>query len=119
MVKPFRVPLALLLSCLLLTIVGPRIAAGMIVTTVIDLPVEVTDTTGRMGEQTIKVTIIQDNARPKSSFLMLNHGRGSTPRSRAKAAYALISTTRAISCRKVMRCSYADRYLCRGQFYSP
>jgi dienelactone hydrolase len=76
MIKPFRVSLALLLYCLLLTIAGPRIAAGMIVTTVIDLPVKVTDTRGRTVEQTIKITIIRDNARSKSGFLVLNHGRG-------------------------------------------
>ncbi len=76
MTNLFRMPLALLTSCLLLVIAVPRITAAKIVTEVISLPVKVEDIKGSMIERTIKVTIIRDNAREKSGFMILNHGRG-------------------------------------------
>jgi len=68
--------LPLLMAGLLFIVTLPHAAVGMIITTVIDLPVDVADMKGRRVAQTIKVTIIRDDARPKSGFMVLNHGRG-------------------------------------------
>ncbi len=76
MTRLFRASLTLLSFCFMLPMAIPHIAVATIVTQVIDLPVHVADIKGREFEQTIKVTIIRDDARPKSGFMVMNHGRG-------------------------------------------
>ena len=74
--KTFKRVLVVFSSCLLLVAALPRVAGAKIVTEVIDLPVKVVDIKGRRFEHKIKVTIIRDNTRAKSSFMIMNHGRG-------------------------------------------
>ena len=54
----------------------PISSEAKVVSQVIDLPVKVLDAQGKSVEHAIKVTIVRDDARPKSPFLILNHGRG-------------------------------------------
>lgn len=46
-----------------------------IVEDVVEVPVEVSDPLGRSVRQSIKVTILRDDTRPRAPFLVLNHGR--------------------------------------------
>lgn len=54
---------------------GADPAAAEIIETTVDVPVEVSDTKGGIVRQPIKVTIFRDDARPRSPFMILNHGR--------------------------------------------
>jgi CubicO group peptidase (beta-lactamase class C family)/dienelactone hydrolase len=58
-------------------------AQAKIVQEEIEVPVEVADATGQLVRQPIKVTVFRDEARAKSPFLILNHGRSSDPTKRA------------------------------------
>src|ERR1700729_411587 len=72
----FRTSLTLMSVCCLLGMTFPCTAVAKIITEVIDLPVQVADIKGRKFEHTIMVTIIRDDARAKSGFMVMNHGRG-------------------------------------------
>jgi dienelactone hydrolase len=50
----------------------------------VQIPVEVTDRHQRTHQKSITVTIFRDDARGKSPFLVLNHGRATTRDARAK-----------------------------------
>jgi dienelactone hydrolase len=54
---------------------GADPAAAEIIETTVEVPVEVSDTKGGIVRQPIKVTIFRDDARPRSPFMILNHGR--------------------------------------------
>ena len=66
---------------------APR-AEAEIVETVVKLPVRVLHD-GQPVSQDITLTIIRDNARKKSPFLILNHGRAPTAEGRAKYGRAV------------------------------
>lgn len=58
---------------------------------VVQIPVEVTDEFKRPYQQTITVTVFRDDARGRSPFLVLNHGRAGTSEERlnvGRARYA-------------------------------
>jgi len=55
-----------------------------IVETTVDLPVEVLDSRGDTVRHSIKVTIFRDDARARSSLVVLNHGRATTADARAR-----------------------------------
>lgn len=57
-------------------------AQAKIIQEEIDIPVEVTDAAGHLVRQPIKVTVFRDDARARSPFLILNHGRNSDPAKR-------------------------------------
>jgi dienelactone hydrolase len=61
------------ISIVLSLVCSPAFAA--IIEETISLPVEVRDASGAPVRQSITVTVFRDNARPKSPFLILNHGR--------------------------------------------
>jgi dienelactone hydrolase len=71
-----RNPVAITAMGFLLVMTLQRIAVAKIITQVIALPVKVADIKGRTFEHTITVTIIRDDARAKSGFMVMNHGRG-------------------------------------------
>jgi dienelactone hydrolase len=52
--------------------------SAKVVQEAIELPVEVTDIHGQVVRHRIKVTIVRDDAKTNSPFLVLNHGRGAT-----------------------------------------
>lgn len=60
---------------LLASLAMSRAATAKIVEEVIELPVEVTDIRNLKIKHRIKVTIIRDDAKASSPFLVLNHGR--------------------------------------------
>ncbi len=72
--------------CWLATIATEVQAA--LVEDVVQIPVEVADEFNRKYQQTITVTIFRDDAREKSPFLVLNHGRAGTPEERFKMGRA-------------------------------
>ena len=49
-----------------------------IIQELIELPVDVSDFRGQVVKHRIKLTIIRDDAKVRSPFLILNHGRGAT-----------------------------------------
>lgn len=55
-----------------------------IVETVIDLPASVTDIHGQTTSRAIKVTIFRDDAKARSPFMILNHGRSPHSETRLK-----------------------------------
>ena len=55
---------------------------------VIELPVEVSDFRGQMVKHRIKLTIIRDDAKVSSPFLILNHGRAITRQKNAARSVA-------------------------------
>ena len=61
---------------------------GALVEEVVQIPVEVTDTHQRTHQQSITVTVFRDDAREKSPFLVLNHGRAGTADGRRKLGRA-------------------------------
>ena len=61
--------------CLALSLAVQDAAHAKVVEETIDLPVEVTDQKGQKVQHTIRVFIFRDDARPRSPFLILNHGR--------------------------------------------
>lgn len=75
-----RLALAVLLAGLgiVLHLGGPDTAQAKVREEVIDLAVEVTDIRGRAISHTIKVTVLRDDARARSPFLILNHGRSAS-----------------------------------------
>jgi CubicO group peptidase (beta-lactamase class C family)/dienelactone hydrolase len=74
---------AVLLGALLWTIGLCCGAQAKIIQEEIAVPVEVADANGQLVRQPIKVTIFRDDARARSPFLILNHGRSSDPAKRA------------------------------------
>ena len=66
---------------------APAATAG-IVQEVVEIPVEVKDIRGRNARQSIKVTVVRDDARAQSGFLILNHGRSSDAAKRAGVSAA-------------------------------
>jgi dienelactone hydrolase len=54
----------------------------------IELPVEVTSAYGRVFNHSFKVTIFRDDARARSPFLVLNHGRSAYPSENVKLGRA-------------------------------
>jgi len=54
-------------------------APAVTVEEVLDVPVSVKDAYGRQVDQTIKVTVFRDDSREKAPYLVLNHGRPSSP----------------------------------------
>lgn len=88
---PFR--RASLLAALLALLAHPALAG--IIEQVVDLPVKVTDAAGKPVEQTIKLTIARDDARPRSGFLVLNHGRSGDPAQRRTTGRFQFSDTAA------------------------
>ncbi len=76
-----RVRLALVLLLASLGLLGPGgagAAQAKVVVEVIDLPVTVTDIRGQAINHTIKLTVLRDDARAHSPFLILNHGRSAS-----------------------------------------
>ena len=71
---------ATLASALALT----PLAQAAIVEDVIDVPVQVSNIYGREFAQTIKVTVFHDTDRPRSPYLVLNHGRPTSTAEMAK-----------------------------------
>jgi len=57
-------------------VAAPNPSEAKVVTEVVELPVKVLDAKAQPVEKKIKVTIVRDDARAKSAFLILNHGRG-------------------------------------------
>lgn len=66
-------------------------AQAKIIQEEIDVPVEVADAAGQIVRQPIKVTIFRDDARARSPFLILNHGRSSDAAKRAAIRPAQIA----------------------------
>ena len=64
-----------LILCLWLSALDAQAA---LIEAVVQIPVEVTDEHRRPHQQQITVTIFRDDAREKSPFLVLNHGRAGT-----------------------------------------
>ena len=63
-------------ASVLLAFLSASIAANAkIVQELIELPIEVTDTRGQVVRHDLKVTIVRDDAKARSPFLVLNHGR--------------------------------------------
>ena len=87
-INSLRQTLALILCCLMLAAGSSRGAWAKIVTEIIDLPVKVVDAKSGWLEQPIKVTVLHDDARAKSGFMILNHGRGVNPDINGKRSVA-------------------------------
>lgn len=58
-------------------------ACAKMVEQIVDLPVRVVSMKGETVEQTIKLTIFHDDARPRAPFLIINHGRSALAEERA------------------------------------
>jgi dienelactone hydrolase len=73
---------AMVRSCagigVVLAIASASAVSAKVVQEAIELPVEVTDIQGEVVRHRIKVTIVRDDAKANSPFLILNHGRGAT-----------------------------------------
>lgn len=63
-------------------------AAARLVEEVVQLPVEVRDYYGRTHQHAITVTVFRDDERPRSPFLVLNHGRAGDEAGRARLGRA-------------------------------
>jgi dienelactone hydrolase len=72
----------------LLASVGAR---GAVVEEVVQVPVEAIDAGGNPHRQAITVTVLRDDSRAKSPFLVLNHGRPGTAEGRRKLGRARYS----------------------------
>ena len=72
----------LTLAFALIWLVPPATAA--LVEDVLKVPVEFTDASQRKHQQVITVTVFRDDTRPKSPFLILNHGRSPNAEGRLK-----------------------------------
>lgn len=72
----------LILAFALIGLVPP--AAAALVEDVAKVPVEFTDAAQRTHQHVITVTVFRDDTRPKSPFLILNHGRSPTAAGRVK-----------------------------------
>jgi len=78
-----RATLALMVCCLL-----PAWCAAAFIEQVVEIPVEVADMFGRSYQHAITVTIFRDDARDKSPFLILNHGRAGNAFGRSRLGRA-------------------------------
>ena len=67
-------------------------ACARIIEEVVEIPVEATDRKGQTVSHSIKVTVIRDDARARSGFLVFNHGR--SPKREANQSRAYSSTYR-------------------------
>jgi dienelactone hydrolase len=67
---------------------GVSAAAAAVVEEIVSIPVEVVDRHRKPVKQPITVTVFRDDARAKSPFLVLNHGRSGRPEERAKLGRA-------------------------------
>src|SRR5262245_29457131 len=72
-----------LVTMLLATIIVGHSAEARMIQEEIDVAVAVADATGQLVRQPIRVTVFRDDARARSPFLILNHGRSSDPTKRA------------------------------------
>jgi dienelactone hydrolase len=63
-------------------------ATAALVEDIVKVPVEFSDASQRTHQQVITVTVFRDDTRPKSPFLILNHGRSSTAEGRVKLGRA-------------------------------
>lgn len=77
-------------SCIA-SLLGAGAAAAAIVEDVVALPVEVSDVYGQTWHREITVTIWREDARERSPFLILNHGRAGTATRREKLGRAKYS----------------------------
>lgn len=78
---PHRVAGALTLLCALFLSAS---AAAAVVEEIFELPIEVKDIYGRAHQQSFTVTMFRDDARAKSPFMIINHGRAGNAQARAK-----------------------------------
>src|SRR5262249_31673145 len=69
----------------------PDTAVAKTIEELVELPATVTDIKGRSITHTIKVTVLRDDKRPASPFLILNHGRSRHSEERAKVGQAEFS----------------------------
>ena len=59
-----------------LAVAFPGMAVAKVVTEMVTLPVKVANGKGDTIEHTIRVTVMRDDARASSPFMIINHGRG-------------------------------------------
>src|SRR5690349_14443356 len=59
-----------------LAVAFPGMAVAKVVTEMVTLPVTVANTKGDTIEHPIQVTVMRDDARASSPFMIINHGRG-------------------------------------------
>ena len=76
LVRTIACLISILAYALAAWIAAPNSSEAKIVTELVELLVKVLDAQGQAIEQKIKVTVVRDDARAKSPFLILNHGRG-------------------------------------------
>lgn len=79
-----------MISCLL-----PAWCAAALIEEVVQIPVEVKNKHRRTYQQWITVTVFRDDAREKSPFMILNHGRAVNANGRAKLGRARYSANSA------------------------
>lgn len=77
---------------LMLSLAAPSVANAKLVEEVIKVPVKVSNMYGKESEQDIVVTLFYEDTAPKPyPVLVINHGRGATPESRAALGRAKYS----------------------------
>ncbi len=77
----------LVLAALACAVLAPP-AAAKLVEEIVQLPVEVRDYYRRTHQHTITVTVFRDDERPRSPFLIINHGRAGDEAGRARLGRA-------------------------------